>query len=121
VPLPPASPSPEAVPVVTSVITGEPPAWAVAQRSLLTDLESAAVAFVERYCEPDGWLRWRSHWPGMDGSDDPYEGFQDLPMLYLLGGSDRLLELARRQWEAITRQWTEYGQLHREFDAYYDI
>jgi hypothetical protein len=23
-------------------------------------------------------------------------------------------------WEAITWQWTEYGQIHREFDSYYD-
>ncbi len=98
----------------------EAPAWAIEQRALLADLETEAIRFVERYAEPDGSLRWRAHWPGMDGSDDPYEGFEDLPMLYLLGGGERLLELARRQWDAITWQWTEYGQVYREFDAYYD-
>jgi hypothetical protein len=108
------------LPLVTSADAGPAPAWAVEQRALLADLEAAALRFVDRYAESDGSLAWRSHWPGMDGSDDPYEGFEDLPMLYLLGGSDRLLELARRQWDAITWQWTEYGQVYREFDAYYD-
>ena len=67
----------------------EAPAWAIEQRALLADLETEAIRFVERYAEPDGSLRWRAHWPGMDGSDDPYEGFEELPMLYLLGGSER--------------------------------
>ena len=28
--------------------------------------------------------------------------------------------LARRQWDAVTRQFTALGQVRREFDAYYD-
>jgi hypothetical protein len=28
--------------------------------------------------------------------------------------------MARKEWDAITWQFTEYGQVHREFDAYYD-
>lgn len=123
---PPARPSAPSRPLeelalLTSRSTpSAPPAWAVAQRALLADLEAEAVRFVNHYAEADGSLPWRAHWPGMDGSDDPYEGFEDLPMLYLLGASERLLQLARRQWDAITWQWTEYGQIHREFDAYYD-
>jgi hypothetical protein len=56
----------------------------------------------------------------MDGSDDPYEGFMNLALLYVLGGSDESYQLARQMWDAITWQWTEYGQVYREFDAYYD-
>ena len=56
----------------------------------------------------------------MDGSDDGYESFHNFPLLYLLGGDPRLLETARRGWEAVTWQFTQYGQVHREFDAYYD-
>ncbi|MBW7462325.1 hypothetical protein K0U00_50565, partial [Paenibacillus sepulcri] len=56
----------------------------------------------------------------MDGSDDPYEGFMYLALLYVLGGSDETLELAQKLWEGITWQWTQYGQISREFDAYYD-
>ncbi|CAK4842429.1 unnamed protein product [Aphanomyces euteiches] len=44
----------------------------------------------------------------------------NLALLYMLGGSNELHELSRKIWEGITWQWTEYGQIHREFDAYYD-
>ncbi|MGW5361895.1 hypothetical protein [Actinopolymorpha pittospori] len=108
------------LPTIASGAQAAPPAWARSQRELLREFEDAALTFVDRYARPDGTLPWRTQWPGMDGSDDPYEGFQGLPMLYLLGGGERLLSLARRQWEAVTWQWTEYGQIHREFDAYYD-
>ena len=73
-----------------------------------------------RYTRADGTLIWRDWWPGMDGSDDGYESFHALPLLYLLGGDDDLLAIAHTEWEAITWQFTEYGQVHREFDAYYD-
>ncbi|WP_353809710.1 hypothetical protein [Agromyces sp. SYSU T00194] len=96
------------------------PRWALLQRDLLRQLESAAREFVERYCRDDGTLIWRSDWPGMDGSDDPYEAFQNLPLLYALGGSDELRRLGDRAWESITWQWTEYGQIRDEFDRYYD-
>jgi hypothetical protein len=108
------------LPLVGPGQPAETPAWARMQRELLAAAEDAAVSFVERYTRPDGTLPWRNSWPGMDGSDDPYEGFQSLPMLYLLGGGDRLLDLAHRQWEAVTRQWTAYGQIYREYDGYYD-
>jgi hypothetical protein len=63
---------------------------------------------------------WRNEWPGMDGSDDPYEGFMQLALLYVLGGDDWLYDEARRIWDGITWQWTEYGQIDREFTKYYD-
>ena len=28
--------------------------------------------------------------------------------------------LSRKLWDGITRQWTGYGRLDKEFDAYYD-
>lgn len=96
------------------------PSWAIWQRRLLERLYDAACEFVERYTYEDGIVRWRQQWPGMDGSDDAYEGFYGLPWLYLLGGDARLLPLARQQWDAITWQWTEYGQIYREFDGSYD-
>jgi hypothetical protein len=97
-----------------------PPGWALLQRHLFVILNHAAEEFVERYTRADGTLVWRTDWPGMDGSDDPYEGFMNLALLYVLGGRDENYELARKMWDAITWQWTEYGQIYREFDAYYD-
>ncbi|RKN75837.1 hypothetical protein [Paenibacillus ginsengarvi] len=97
-----------------------PPEWALREQWLFASLNQAAKEFVGRYTEPDGTLIWQKEWPGMDGSDDPYEGFMNLALLYVLGGNRELYEVSRRIWEAITWQWTEYGQIHREFDAYYD-
>ncbi|MBD2847356.1 hypothetical protein IDH44_19315 [Paenibacillus sp. IB182496] len=97
-----------------------PPDWALHQRRLLRQLDEAAPEFVARYTHADGTLIWRADWPGMDGSDDPYEGFMNLSLLYALGGSEETGRLAERMWEAITWQWTQYGQIHDEFDGYYD-
>src|SRR5260370_41846478 len=108
------------MPTITGRTRWEAPAWAVLQRLVLETLNHAAVQLVQRYTRPDGTLTWRTQWPGMDGSDDPYEGFHNLALLYILGGSDNLHALSRTLWETITWQWTEYGQIYREFDAYYD-
>ncbi|CAF1238927.1 unnamed protein product [Adineta ricciae] len=97
-----------------------PPSWALMQRLLFDQLNKAALEFVGRYTRADGTLIWRRDWPGMDGSDDPYEGFMNLSLLYVLGGCDELYDLSHKIWEGITWQWTEYGQIYREFDAYYD-
>ncbi|WNR42689.1 hypothetical protein [Paenibacillus roseipurpureus] len=109
-----------AIPRISAARQVVPPQWALTERLLIDQLNKAAFEFVERYTRPDGTLIWREDWPGMDGSDDPYEGFMNLALLYMLGGSSELHGLARKIWEGITWQWTEYGQIHREFDAYYD-
>ncbi|NLG65482.1 MAG: hypothetical protein GX537_07730, partial [Actinobacteria bacterium] len=97
-----------------------PPTWAVKQRFLIDLMDRAAEAFVAHYTRPDGTLIWRREWPGMDGSDDGYESFVTFPLFYLLGGGEHVHALARREWNAVTWQFTGYGQVHREFDAYYD-
>ena len=97
-----------------------PPGWAVTQRYLIDWMDRLAIDFVERYTRPDGTLVWRREWPGMDGSDDAYESFLSFPLFYLIGGGEHVHELARKEWNAVTWQFTEYGQVYREFDAYYD-
>ena len=47
--------------------------------------------------------------------DDFYESFYNWPLLYLLGGEDHLLELGVRQWNAVTRQLTQMGRVHKEY------
>ncbi|WP_164716333.1 hypothetical protein [Paenibacillus whitsoniae] len=108
------------LPRITAEERMAPPAWALQEQWLFQTLNEAAKEFVARYTEPDGTLIWQKEWPGMDGSDDPYEGFMNLALLYVLGGSKELHGVSRQLWEAITWQWTEYGQVNREFDRYYD-
>lgn len=107
-------------PTIRARRTAAPPTWAILQRQLMDVMAHTARVFVDRYTRSDGTLIWRSEWPGMDGSDDGYESFHSFPLLYLLGGSSDLLDLARKEWDAVTWQFTEYGQVYREFDAYYD-
>lgn len=96
------------------------PRWALLERDIMARLDAASAEFVARYTREDGTLIWRDEWPGMDGSDDPYEAFMYLALLYSLGGSEQVYETARKMWDTITWQWTQYGQIEREFDGYYD-
>lgn len=108
------------VPVAAASQAAPPPQWALMERLLIDTMNRAAVVYVRRYTRPDGTLVWRDEWPGMDGSDDAYESFTSFPLFYALGGSDAIHDLARREWNAVTWQFTGYGQIHNEFDAYYD-
>ncbi|NND34406.1 MAG: hypothetical protein HKN76_17610 [Saprospiraceae bacterium] len=99
---------------------GIPPEWALWERHLLEKIYPAALEFVEKYTNPDGTLKWRDEWPGMDGSDDGYESFYNFSLYSALGGPMQLDSLARHLWEGVTRQFTKYGQVHDEFDAGYD-
>ena len=56
----------------------------------------------------------------MNSSDDAYEGFRGFSLHHVLGGSKELDILHRRVWEGITRQFTRYGQIYREFDGNWD-
>ena len=97
-----------------------PPSWALAQRSLIATMDAAAPLFQERYTRPDGSFIWRQEWPGMDGSDDGYESYHNWALFYALGGNSDIYTRSRFLWEAVTRQFTAYGQIWREFDGFYD-
>lgn len=96
------------------------PSWALRQRHLIQVMDEAALLYQRRYTRADGTFVWRDEWPGMDGSDDGYESYHNWPLFYALGGSERIHENSRWLWEAVTRQFAAYGQIYREFDAYYD-
>ncbi len=96
------------------------PDWALRQRHLIDAMDEAAPLFQSRYTRADGTLIWRDEWPGMDGSDDGYESYHNWPLFYALGGSADIHERSRFLWDAVTRQFTAYGQIYQEYDAYYD-
>jgi hypothetical protein len=83
-------------------------------------MNQAAPVYARRYTRADGSFIWRDRWPGMDGSDDGYESYHNWPLCYAIGGSNQIHDLSRFYWNAVTKQFTSYGQIHREFDAYYD-
>jgi len=100
--------------------TAPAPEWAIWQRRALAEMYPAVTEFVQRYARPDGTIVWRDKWPGMDGSDDGYESFYNFPLYHALGGPSELYPLSVKLWEGVTRQFTRYGQVHNEFDGYYD-
>lgn len=107
-------------PRVAITTPSAPSEWARLEREIIDKLNAAAPEFVARYTRSDGSLIWREEWPSMDGSDDPYEAFMNLALFYSIGGSEEVYQLARKMWDSITLQWSEYGQIYREFDGYYD-
>ena len=98
----------------------ETPGWATLEWKLIDRMEEAVEIFRDKYVRDDGTLVWREFWPGMDGADDSFEAFQNYPLLYAMGAGKRLLDLAHSEWDTMAWQWTEYGQLYREFYKYYD-
>jgi hypothetical protein len=106
--------------ITASVPTGPAPTWAVLQRRLFDELDGAWRTFRDRYTEPDGRLRFRGTIDDRDGADDFYEAFFNWPALYRLGGADDLLPAVKLHWEAVTRQLTELGLFHHEFERGYD-
>ncbi|NUS15264.1 MAG: hypothetical protein HOY69_28360 [Streptomyces sp.] len=109
------------LPVITaSVPLLEPPGWATAQRALFDLLDRAWRQFARDFTGPDGRLEYTAGLTSRDGVDDFYEVFFNWPQLYLLGGSDDLLQEAERHWEGVTRQLTELGMLEGEYERGYD-
>jgi len=108
-------------PVITaSVPLLEPPGWALAQRQLFDLLDHAWRRFERDFTAPDGRLNYRGPLTSRDGVDDFYETFFNWPQLYLLGGADDLLAASERHWEGVTRQLSELGMLHDEYERGYD-
>jgi hypothetical protein len=97
-----------------------PPTWAILERRLIDLMNASVYPFPERYTRPDGTLIWHEDGAGSrDGADDFYDSSYNWPLLYLLGGGDHLLTLGQRQWGAITRQLSEAGMVHKEYELGY--
>ncbi len=85
---------------------GVPPAWAVTQRRLMETMEQAADLMLQKYTEPSGTLYFA------DDVDDLYERFFNWGLFYAIGGHDRMLDHALKQWNAVTR-WCDDGVQNR--------
>ena len=108
-------------PVIRADLPWAAPEWALLERRLIETMNRAGEEFVKTYVLPDGSLRWKERYEGgMNSSDDAYEGFRGYSLHYILGGAKNLDTLHRHIWEGITRQFTRYGQIYREFDSNWD-
>jgi len=99
----------------------EPPAWALYERQMIDTLNRAGIEFYDTYVQADGSLEWKERYEGgMNSSDDAYEAFRGYSLLTALGGSEEIDRRHRLVWEGITKQFTRYGQIYREFDSNWD-
>ncbi|MCL4859939.1 MAG: hypothetical protein KJZ93_11060 [Caldilineaceae bacterium] len=107
--------------VTATIPCWNPPAWAMLERRLFELMDQAIDPFLARYVRPNGSLIWRDGGTGSrDGADDFYEASYNWPLLYLLGGDNRLLAEGQRLWDGITRQLTAAGHVHKEYERGYD-
>ena len=98
-----------------------PPAWAFMERTLLEENMRLMDVFVDKYVDPsNGYQEIIEHWGGADGPDDAMESFYNWPLVYILGGPGRSLELFRFVWDGHIRQYTEAGMYYREFITSFD-
>lgn len=110
--------------ITASIPSIQPPSWAMWQRFLLKTMSEAILPFREKYTRADDTLIWRDDYDdsyqSRDGADDFYESFYNWALLYLLGGEAHLLDFAHLHWDAVTKQLTKLGLVHKEYERGYD-
>lgn len=109
------------LPSIHCDLQGAPPAWALYERQLIKALDEAADVFYDQYVNENGMLTFKERYEsGMNSSDDMYEAFRGFSLHTALGGSLDIDQKNRFAWEGITKQFTRYGQIYREFDSNWD-
>jgi hypothetical protein len=106
-----AEPAGGPVEIVAEAACTNPPAWAALERELFAAMDRSGEGVLARYTRPDGSLLWppSPEFQSVDALDDAHESFHNWPLYYCLGGDTRFLAWARREFEAITLQFTRHG------------
>lgn len=108
---------------ITASVTDTPPQWAVMERYLITFMEEEAAPFYL-----DTFTRRGGTPYGGGPYDDVYEMFYNWPLLYAIGGDEKLFDWGLQEYNAITRHCTVYDpekfdyfhQLYQEFPEHDD-
>ena len=84
-----------------------PPAWALAERTLLDLNAQGAALFADKYLDANHYLRGPEHWGISDGPDDSMEGIRNWPLAHALGGPDSLIDLWDKTWEGHLEEYSK--------------
>lgn len=86
------------------------PLWVVLERRLIDLMNGSVDLLLQNYIKPNGHILWPTteDYTSIDGLDDAYESFHNWPLFYLLGGSERMLTLSHKEYDAITDQFSQY-------------
>ncbi len=102
----------ERVNITCNIPARDMPVWAYLERTLIDTMNNAIDIVLEKYLKPNGEFLWppqsAEESSGIGSLDDVYESFHSWPIFYLLGGEDRFLDLAHRQFEVTTAQFARY-------------
>jgi hypothetical protein len=109
------------IPTISVTRPVPPPAWALMERALLAENVRLMEKFAGHYVDPlTGHLQCVETWGGGDGPDDAMENFYSWPLVYMLGGPPRSLDLFHNVWNGHIDQYSKKGMLHREFMPAFD-
>lgn len=114
-----------------SITTPMPlPAWALLQKESLKAQARACEYFYDRYFDERGYMRCVPRWGGDDGPDDAIENLTGWPILYMMGGPEKLLDLCNLAQDGHIKQYTEAktvdvpfcrdGMYYKEFPVMFD-
>ena len=92
-----------------------PPPWALLERELIRFQTRAFENFFDRYFDERGYLECVPRWGALDGPDDAIGNLANWPVLYLLGGGDRVLEMCKHAQDGHIKQYTEAKTVEVEF------
>ena len=93
------------IPTITATTIAPPPHWALLQRQLFDIIAQAGDMATQKYARPDGRVY---HFFDVD---DAYESRSMRGIFYALGGPRRFLDIAKREWDAITWLYSEERNL----------
>jgi hypothetical protein len=106
------------------------PAWAFAERALLSSTADAARLWADRYLDANGEVDVVERWGVSDGPDDIMETLRGWPLAYAMGAPDSVNALFEKAWEGHLRQFTRAkvptvelardGIYYKEFTTSYD-
>ena len=88
------------------------PEWALRQRHLIAAMNEAAPLYQQRYTRADGTFVWRETLAGHGRLGRRLRELSQLAALLCLGRRRQsFTPAAAVLWEAVTRQFTGYGQI----------
>ncbi|HEY2413777.1 MAG TPA: hypothetical protein VGI40_16115 [Pirellulaceae bacterium] len=121
---------PAAEPIIKIDTPMSPPAWALLEREVLRMNAAACEEFFAKYFDERGFLLCVERWGGDDGPDDAIENVNDWPLLYALGGPEKVKQMVEKAWEGHLRQYTlakttevplaRDGMYYKEFPTQFD-
>lgn len=107
-----------------------PPAWALLQKESMKAQARACAYFYDRYFDERGYMRCVPRWGGDDGPDDAIENLTGWPILYMMGGPEKLLDMSNQAQDGHILQYTEAntvdvpfcrdGMYYKEFPVMFD-